>query len=208
MADMLPLVGTADAEAVVVRTRLARVITNLFSPPVLAAPLLALGVWLSHTPGTWRYAALYLVIAVLIPLLDLLWLVERGRISDWHLADRRHRRRPFAVSIACSTFALLLLVKLGAPPVFVALVRAALLQAVLLFLITLAWQVSIHSATMAALATLSVLALGTQATGVVILVPVVGWARVHLGRHTVAQVAAGTFVGSGTLLVAMRGVLW
>lgn len=208
MGETLPATGLAEEETAVNRARLARGISNVLSPPVLVAPLLLIGVWLSGTPDAWRFAALYFLVAVVIPFVDLLWLLQRGRVSDMHLAERQDRRRPFLVTIACTTVALALLVWLGAPPVFVALVTAGLLQAVLLFLITLVWQVSVHTAAVAALATLSVLIAGQQAFGMTLLVPVVGWARLRLRRHTLAQVIAGAIVGSGALLVTMRGIMW
>jgi hypothetical protein len=190
--------------------RLARAISNVFSPPVLSAPLLALAVRLSDVPGTWRYAALYAAVGILTPLLDLAWLLRTGRISDFHLARRSERTRPFVVSILSTTVALGLLAWLDAPPLFVALVRACLLQALLLFAITLAWQISIHSAAAAGLATLAVLGVGLTAgaAALVVLVPVVGWARLHLRRHTLGQVLAGAAVGSGTLVLTLHGVLW
>jgi len=210
MSNPLPAAGLAerDRESLAARNRLAVAISNVLSPPVLVAPILALGVWLSDVPGTWRYAALYLAIAVLVPLGDLVWLLHRGKVSDFHLAQRGQRTRPFLVSILCTTASLLLLVRLDAPRIFIALVQAALLQAVLLFLITLFWQVSIHTATVAGFATLAVLALGSSGLALLLLVPVVGWARVHLRRHTVAQTIAGAAIGSGTLLVSVHGLLW
>jgi hypothetical protein len=46
------------------------------------------------------------------------------------------------------------------------------------------------------------------AAALVVLVPVVGWARLHLRRHTLGQVLAGAAVGSGTLVLTLHGVLW
>lgn len=187
--------------------RLARLISNVLSPPVMAAPVLAMGVRLSDVPGTWRYAVMYIAVAVVTPMFHLIWLMRTGRVSDYHLADRRDRTHPFLVSIACNLIALGLVVWRDAPPIFAAVVRAALLQVVILFLITLVWQVSIHSATIASMATMAVVFFGASAMVVLLLIPLVGWARVYLGRHTISQVVVGAAIGAATLLYAMAPFL-
>ena len=173
---------------------LARMISDVFSPPVLAVPALLIGVWASEA-GTYRFAVLFFLLAVLAPVLYVVWLLKSGRIADFHLPDRRDRLGPFLVFLACGLAALSLLVYLGAPASFVAPIIALLFQTLVLFLITLAWQVSIHTASTAGLVTFAVLAIGVGAAVLFLLVPLVGWARIYLRRHTVAQTTAGALVG-------------
>ena len=53
------------------------------------------------------------------------------------------------------------------------------------------------------LAVLAWALLGGAATPVILAVPLVAWARVHLQRHTLAQTAAGVCLGATLLLVAL-----
>jgi len=216
MSDAFTLAGTpssiAEESAQWSRraTILARSISDLLSPAAMAIPCLLLGVLASDVSGTYLYALLYFAVAVPVPVMYVLWLVRSGRVEDFHLPDRRDRTWPFAISIAGAVGAAALLYCLGAPTVFLAPVLTALVQTVLLFLITLRWQISIHTATVAGLVTFSVLALGSGALALVLLVPLVAWARLFLGRHTVGQTVAGAFLGclSFTTLFVLRGIVW
>ncbi len=193
-----------------VRASLARVVSDIFSPPVLALPGLLMGVAASEVSGTYRFALLYFLVAVVAPVLYVVWLLKSGRISDFHLSDRRQRRGPFVVSLAGGLLGFGLLVYLGAPAAFLGPVAALLAEILLLFLISLAWQVSVHTATTAGLVTFACLAFGPAAACWVWLVPLVAWARIFLRRHTLAQALAGACLGSSCFLAlfALRGIVW
>lgn len=189
---------------------IARTVSDVLSPAVMAIPCLLLGIWVSDVPGTYLYALLYFVVAVPLPVVYVLWLIRSGRVTDFHLPDRRDRTMPFILSLAGAAGAIGLLTYFQAPTVFLAPLLTALAQTLLLFLITLAWQISIHTATTAGLVTFAILAMGSGASVLALLVPLVAWARVYLGRHTVAQTAAGALVGclAFTMLFALRGIAW
>ena len=191
-------------------TMAARVISDLFSPAAVAIPCILLCVLASDVPGTYWYGLLYFAIAIPLPVAYVVWLVQSGRVADFHLPDRRDRAVPFAITIICALSALAVLMWLRAPSAIMAPIIAALGQTALLFLITLVWQISIHASTTTALVTFAVLALGTEATVLAVLIPVVGWARIHLGRHNMTQILAGALVGLlcfGSLFV-LRGIVW
>ncbi|MBI3838239.1 MAG: hypothetical protein HY288_09945 [Planctomycetia bacterium] len=189
---------------------IARTVSDVFSPAVLGIPCLALGVWASDVPGTYRYALLYFLVAVPLPVFYVMWLLKSGRVTDFHLPDRRDRTGPFAISLGSALCAVGLLFYFAAPTVFLVAILAAFTQTLLLFLITLLWQISIHTATTAGLVTFAILALGTEASFLALLVPLVAWARVYLGRHTLSQTVAGAMLGCLTFstMFAVRGIVW
>jgi membrane-associated phospholipid phosphatase len=191
-------------------TVIARAVSDILSPAALSVPCMLLGVLASDVPGTYRFALLYFLVAIPLPVAYVLWLVKSGRVTDFHLPNRRDRTGPFLVSIAAALGAAALLYKFGAPAIFLAPVVMGLLQTAALFLITLAWQISIHTATTTALVTFAVLALGSSASILAFLVPLVMWARIYLGRHTPAQAVAGSLLGCGSFaaLFALRGIVW
>lgn len=192
------------------RESLARVVSDVFSPPALAIPALILGVWVSQGSGNFKFAVLYFLVAVVVPVLYVVWALRTGRISDFHMSLRSERVGTFIVSIASALVAMGLLVYLNAPNEIIAPIMALVVQTVLLFLISLTWQVSVHTATAASLVTFGCLALGPVAATFAWLVPLVAWARVHLGRHTVAQTLAGAGLGVScfAVLFALRGIAW
>jgi membrane-associated phospholipid phosphatase len=191
-------------------TVVARTVSDILSPAVMAIPCLLLGVWASDVPGTYLYALLYFVVAIPLPVAYVLWLVRSGRVTDFHLPERRDRTVPFIVTIASALGALGLLYYFQAPTVFLVPLLTALLQTLVLLLITLVWQISIHTATTAGLATFAILAMGSGASVLALLVPLVAWARVSLGRHTVTQTAAGALIGclAFTTMFVLRGIAW
>lgn len=203
-----PLAQGADSQRVA--SRVARVISDLFSPPVLAIAMAALGAVLADEPGVWRFMLIFAGIGVLAPVLDVLWLLRTGRIADFHLTQRHERIRPFAVSTLATAFATWLLWFADAPRLMMLLGVAALAQTILLFALTLTWKVSVHAAATGALAALAVLGWGLAPAAIVPvgLIPLVGWARVRLRRHTWAQVAVGGTIGALTMVAAMRGLMW
>ena len=189
---------------------LARVISDTFSPPVLAVPGLLLGAYFSATPGIYSLALVYFLVGVVAPVMYVLWLVRIGSITDFHIPDRRDRRGPFLASLGCGILAVGLLAYLGAPATFIAPVIALLAETLILFLITLFWQVSIHTATTAGVVTFAIYVLGSEAVLLTLLVPLVAWARVYLERHTITQTVWGTLIGTGVfmVLIALRGIVW
>ena len=185
--------------------RFARYVSDLLSPPVFAVLILLVGMWASGWRLSWRYGLVYAVGAMVIPLLDLTWLVRSGRVSDVHLADRRDRRRPFLVTIACSLAVYPVLLWWGAPPLMLALLRAAFLQSAILLAITLVWQGSVHAAAAASFTTVVLMLGGSAAAPVILLLPVVGWARLHLRRHSPTQVVVGMVIGVLATAIALHG---
>jgi membrane-associated phospholipid phosphatase len=191
-------------------TVLARTISDMFSPAALSVPCILLGIWASDIPGTYWYGLLYFLLAVPVPVVYVVWLLASGRVSDFHLPDRRDRTVPFVVSIVCALGAVVAIYQLGAPAAFLAPVVTALVETLLLFLITLFWQISIHTSVTAGLVTFAILAMGANASFLALLVPLVAWARLYLGRHTMAQAVAGVLLGVSVFgaLFALRGVVW
>jgi membrane-associated phospholipid phosphatase len=192
------------------RTSLARIISDVFSPPVLAVPGLLLGAYFSSAPGVYSYALAYFLVGVLAPVMYVVWLMRIGAITDFHIPDRRDRRGPFLASLGSGLVAIGLLGYLGAPATFIAPVITLLAETLVLFLITLFWQVSIHTATTAGLVTFAIYVLGGEAVFLGLLVPLVAWARVYLERHTITQTVWGALIGCGCFLVliTLRGVVW
>lgn len=210
MSDTLTFSGPISRDISRRTAAIARCVSDLLSPAVLGIPCLLLIVLASDVPGTYWFALQYFVVAIPLPVLYVLWLVKSGRVTDFHLPNRRDRTAPFLVTIACGLGAVLLLFYFQAPTTFLAPVLTALAQTILLFAITVFWQISIHAATTSGLVTFAILAMGPGASVLALLVPLVMWARVYLGRHTLTQTVVGACLGivSFTTLFVLRGVVW
>lgn len=195
---------TAHDEAI------ARWVSNILNPPAIAS-FLAVGfaAFIAPDPAIfWRWLTFSLPLITLPPLVYVVWLVRRGELSDIHMQHRRSRIKPLGVIMAWLFVCTLLLHHWGAPAALDLFLVTALLQIGVLSLVTLFWQISFHSATISAAAATAVAVGGTTVWPITItlLVPLVGWARVRLRRHTLRQVTAGCVVGTLVALLMLFGL--
>ncbi len=196
----LPLSGAWDV-------RLARWISHIFSPPLVAASGLALAVQSMHNWQAGLWAVLYTLLAMGVPLTYIVWKVHRGEISDFHMRIRPQRIRPMLLTLVCSLAGYLLLQAAAVPPVLTILAAAGVLQSAFFLLVTLRWKISGHSTAIASLAVFLWALYGFTAAPVMLLVPLVAWARVRLSRHDLAQTIAGALAGFIFMLVALQAIV-
>lgn len=181
--------------------RLAYVITNVGSPPVLAPVAMVLVASALAEPRAWIWAGLYVLLTVVMPVLYLVWLKHRGLITDLDVQRREQRTRPMLFTLACGGLAWLALVVGAAPALMTLLVGVLWLQMVAIFFITLRWKISVHCATAASVAMVACVLLGMPLPFLGI--PIIAWSRVRLRRHTLAQTVAGSLLGVVLFLTAL-----
>ena len=150
-----------------------------------------MGVVISEVSGAYRFATLYFLIAVPPPLCYVLWLVAKGRVTDLHLSERHQRAGHLLVSLCSALCGLLVLFILDTPTVLFVALFFAFVQTVLLFVITLAWKISIHTAAIAGLITFALMALGSTALPSIPLVPLVAWPNLSRSTHFYADRCGG-----------------
>ena len=189
---------------------MARWISNILSPPIVASLFVVSFVaYVAPDPGmTWRWLMLALPLVSLPPLAYVVWLVRRGELADIHMPQRQTRLKPLSVIMVWLLICTIMLQKWGAPRSLDLLLLSALLQVGVLSLVTLFWQISFHSAAISAAATTAVAVGGTTMWPITItlLVPLVGWSRVRLRRHTFRQVTVGCLVGAIVALLMLTGL--
>jgi membrane-associated phospholipid phosphatase len=188
---------------------IARWISHIMSPHIVGIVLVsAMAFQFSDDPrsiGLWL--ALVIPLLVVPPLIYLLWLVHRGTIEDIYMPNRKTRLRPLAVLMVWLLGCLGLIRYWEAPPVVESFVLAATILVGILSLVTLFWKISFHGAAISAAATTTVMVAGSYAWPVVLLVPLVGWARVRLKRHTLRQVIYGSLLGVLIALIFVHSFL-
>lgn len=196
---------------------IARTISYAISPVTLA-PLL-FGLVTAQAGATGYEVALAvgvgLVFFGIVPVVYLVWLVQRGAVLSIDVRDRRRRLRPFLVSIGSNVIGIAFtLTSEGAGVRLAAVLMAcSVLNAIILLLITLQWKISIHNAAAAGFAAVLAFAMQAWSSSLIgpvmvvlafLLVPLVAWARLRTAVHTRGQVAAGVAFG----LVVPVAELW
>lgn len=175
----------------------ARVITEVLAPSVLIVILfLAIGLAVGGFPAGFLWGLAGAFFASIAPMLVILIGVLRGRWSDRHLTVREHRTVPLIIGFGLVILGLVLFVLLGAPPDIIATQAAMLAGVIVSTSITLVWKVSFHTGVAAAVAFILTAALGPLMVLSYPLLAAIGWARVHLRDHTVAQVVAAMPIGA------------
>ncbi|GAB4515779.1 MAG: hypothetical protein OHK0046_19730 [Anaerolineae bacterium] len=177
----------------------ARVVSDIFSPPVVWG-VFAVFIALLDAPTNqhaFLWASVYILMVCMLPVMYIAVMVKRGEITDIHMRVREQRIKPFLVSIACTILAWLTLRYLGAPRVVPLFVLFSLAQLLIMAVITLVWQISVHAICITGLSVATAAFFGwLPALLTLPLIPLVGAARLKLKRHTLAQVVAGSVVGA------------
>jgi membrane-associated phospholipid phosphatase len=178
--------------------RVARVLTEVFAPAVLAAVLpLVIGLHAASSPqrglGWGLLASLFCAIS---PFAMILRGVRQGRLSDRHIGERAQRTRPLLFGLGSVLIGLALLLATHAPRELVALIVASFAGGAVATAVNHFWKSSVHAGVAAASAVVLVLVYGPALLATAVVVAAVGWSRVRLGDHTVAQVIVGVATGA------------
>jgi membrane-associated phospholipid phosphatase len=187
------------------KNRTARWLTEAFQPPVVVSiQLLVSPLTEDGFPGTMVYGALAALFVCVLPLILLLVLVRLGKVTDHHVSDRKQRAPVLLMALGSILAGLLVLEAAVAPRSVVAMVLAVVGGVVVLAAVSPFWKMSGHAAAISCSTVIAVLMLGPAWAPLLLLVPAVGWSRVVLRAHTVAQVVAGSLFGG----VVMAGIWW
>ncbi len=187
----------------------ARWISHVVSPHVVGIILTAVfSMQYSDNPlNTLGWLAVLVPLIILPPFSYVLWLVHTGSLEDIYMPRRESRLRPLLVMMLWLAVCLGLIRYWAAPPVVEAIVMMSLVILGVLSVVTLFWKISFHGATISAAATATVMMAGSWTWPVMLLVPLVGWSRIRLLRHTPRQVVYGSLVGAFLALIMVHGVL-
>ena len=172
--------------------RIATVISRVFDPFVTLGVVSVVAVLKSGLTGLPLLIFLFgIVFATILLLLTLLhWAVKRGHITNWDLTNRRERIIPLFITIGILIIDLLN-ARFFINDFLVNLFILYIFFIIGIFLITLFWKISGHSAGAMLASGVLFLWFGPVIWPVLLIVPVVGWARVIRKDHTVSQVVAG-----------------
>lgn len=185
-----------------VLTDVARIFSTIFNPFLTA---LALFVILAHaaardTPEFWRLAFTSTLFTSIGPMLYVLWLYATDRIADLDMSVRSEREAVFSAFVIFYCLGTAALYFTHAPRLLVATMGGYAVASLVVGYITRYWKISTHALGITAPLIALVYLYGQQPLPYIVLIPIVGWARVYLRSHTVTQVLAGIALGGGSVL--------
>ncbi len=202
----------------------ANVLSYVVNPLVL--PPVGFGLILWHFSAPGREIALVVAVSLvffcLVPLAYVVRMIRRGEAESLEVRERAGRLRPFLVGIASYAVGIIGMALVGttAVPLLAALALIYPVNTALLLLVNLRWKISIHMTSLAGFVSILLfvsltvwrdLPPGTEAVltaltvaPLLVLLPLLMWARVRVGAHTPGQVVAGAVFG----LVMPAAELW
>ena len=188
-------------------TEFARALSTIFNPFLTAT---ALFIIVSHafahhsTLQFWTYSIIGVLAFTLAPLTFVLYLYLTGRISDFDISERPERERVFAGFVVIYLVAAISLSLVHAPVQLQAITWGYWGTAVATMVITRSWKISTHAFGIAGPFAAMFVLFNLQPLPYVALVPLVGWARVHLRSHTIGQVLGGAALALANTVIFFR----
>jgi hypothetical protein len=195
--------------------RLAGVLSYVINP--LALPPVGFAIILWHFGASGAEVVTVTAVAALfftlLPLGYLVWMVRQGSAETLEVRQRERRAKPFLVGIGFYLVGVAVMAAVGetAQALLISLALIYPLNTAVVVLITLRWKISVHMIGLAGFISVllfasllvsdalppregSLLAAATVLP-LLVLVPVLMWARVHAGAHTWREVTAGAVFG-------------
>jgi hypothetical protein len=169
--------------------RLATIISRVFEPFIMFSLVLVL----TFIRGGLTNVVTWIVAAVLligIPAALILFALHKKIVSNWDVSERHQRPQVLGVLLGLEAINLLILRTMVSSGVIVTLLFLFIVLAGFTA-ITLRWKISGHALAASLTTGMIVYWFGWSWWPVLLIVPLVGWARVVRRDHTVAQVIAG-----------------
>ena len=187
--------------------RLAELLSKVLDPTWLLLPILVLVVYAAT--GSWLEALKWAGLAGSIVVLPLLALIHRrvraGVFADSQVSVREQRHILYIVGAVCTTIYCVAVYTLDGPVELKATLMALFVAGLVAMGINYSLsKISIHTGGVAGLVTVLIVLFGRSALPVLLLVPLVAWSRVALGRHTIRQVISGALVAAVCATIVLR----
>jgi membrane-associated phospholipid phosphatase len=177
---------------------IARIISNIFNPfivSIVVLVLLALKATSSFIDAI-QWILITLAISVL-PVFILVIVLRRFRKLDGIFnSTREQRTRVYIVAGVLGIIDCALLWYFKVPELLLETFYAGLVAVIVFTIINRFWKISLHSGFIAAGVSILIIVYGAKAAWALVLFPLVGWSRMALKQHTLAQVIVGGLLAS------------
>ncbi len=181
----------------------AEVLSRLLDPvwEIPLALLLAIG-FAVREGLRWRFVGLLLFIDAVVPLIFFLTMLYHKQIKDWDIQNRAQRIPLYLFTMICHLGGIWLAHELGRTQL-VSILLVFYAVAIIFFVITLKWKISLHAGVNAVLFTAVNMFYDFKYAWLYILLCLVMWARVYQKHHSWAQVIAGAILGGGIVALGL-----
>jgi membrane-associated phospholipid phosphatase len=185
----------------------AELVTYLLEPKNwLIATVIGVGAHADGLAGAgWGLLAAFFT--GVLPTLFISHGIRHGRWEDRNVGARRARLIVLAFIMASVATGLILLFTLGAPTLLTGYLAFMLASVAVLAVITTVWKISIHCAVASGSVAVLALTYGPVVLPAYLLVALLGWSRVSMRDHTIAQVIGGSVLGAVAAALAYAALV-
>ena len=153
------------------------------------------------------WACASILVLVIPPTLFFSWRLRQGAYSDADVSQRHQRTELYLFALATLIVGTGVLLALGLPRPFLALLVSAVAMGLSSMLINSFWKISVHAGSVSATATVASLYALPLGVALWFGALAVGWARVRTGNHTIMQVLGGTLLSAVVIVSVFRLML-
>ncbi len=159
----------------------------------------------THMQG-FLWAMTCIAAMVLPPTIFFAIRLRQGVYSDEDISVREQRTELYFFGLVSVTAGAIVLVLLGLPKPFLALIVSALTMGVLGMVINSFWKISVHAGSVASAAAVATVYSRGLGLALWLCVLAVGWARIKTGNHSPLQVLAGAVLAAVVVFSAFRWI--
>ncbi len=182
------------------RSTAARLVSRVLNPFLMTVTLLIVAAWARPGPPpallNWLLVILVTVVAMPFAYVYIRTARRGGRMHDPLPFFRQNSKDVMIVATSASGLCAGLLLFLRAPPVLIAALVVSMITSLGVAAVSRFVRASYHILAVTNLAILVMFLWGERLWPVLLLVPLLGWARYSLHKHTLVQMAVGFAVAA------------
>ena len=186
------------------RKRIANLTSHILNPFAVSLVVILLLSFesASSIADALKWSLILIAVSILPVFSVMVYLASSGRLDSIFTSVRGQRTKVYVLAAVCAVVGGVIITCLGAPLVLRATFVAGLSAVVVFMFINLWWKISLHIAFVAASVTVLVILYGPIGAISVVFLPLIAWARIESGHHSLAQVTGGAVLAAVITVVA------
>ncbi len=177
------------------KKKFAKIISTITQPPLVSIPTFAvINFFLLGAGNSMVITIICIIFGAFLPVLTSLILIKKMNI-DLDITDRTKRTLPLLFAVCSYIIGFIVLYIINAPSPTTALMFIYFTNTLTILFINMSWKISIHAMGVAGPTAALIYVFGFPGIVFGLIIPLVMWSRVELGKHTVLQVIFGALLG-------------
>ena len=173
----------------------AQITTKILSPVTTGIATLFIAIFVQQIPLTQKIFWLALALGMaIVPMVIIYWQYKSGKITSLWSPSAIERRDSFISWVLIAFIFSAISFWLDAPRLIFALGLVYLVLGIVNFLLISTFKISIHSEMVTLLVLTTILSVSVGYIYLILLIPLVAWARIYLKNHTLSEVSNGALL--------------